>query len=59
MSNIVWQEIRWTYRWLRTYIPWRISRKPPVMLGITRRMWQKKMSENRVFASLWAWLRRR
>ena len=57
MSNILYREVVWTYRWLRTYWPWRITRKRPVMTGIFRRASRKKMSENRVFASLWAWLK--
>lgn len=59
MSQILWQEIRWTYRWLRTYIPWRLTRHNPVIAGIVRRAWRQKMRENRVFAFLWTWLRGR
>ena len=57
MSNILYKELVWTYKWLRTYIPWRVTRNNPTIAGIVRRVWRRKMAENRVFASLWAWLR--
>ena len=59
MSNILWHEIKWTYRWLRTFIPWRFLWKTPVLTGIIRRGSRKRMQDNRVLASLWAWLRGR
>ena len=59
VSNIVWQELRWTYRWLRTYIPWRIQRKGPVFTRILRRGFRVQMRKNRVFVSFLVWLKGR
>ena len=57
MSNILYRELASTYFWLKTYIPYRIARKGPVMTRIVRRAHRVQMRKNRVFAGLWTWLR--
>ena len=57
MSNFLYSELVSTYFWLKTYIPYRIERKGPAITRLLRRLHRKDMRENRVFASLRAWLR--
>ena len=54
MSNILFREIAWTFRWLRTYIPWRIERKGPIFTRILRRGFRVQMRKNRVLTAVWA-----
>ena len=57
MSNVLYRELVSTYFWLKTYIPYRIERKGPVMTRIVRRAYRVQMRKNRVFAGLRTWLR--
>ena len=58
MSNILYREIVWTFRWLMTYLPYRLTRKGPMSL-IIRRGSRKQMTKNKVLATVWAWFRGR
>ena len=59
MSNILYKELVWTYKWLRTFIPWRVERKGPVMTKILRRAHRVQMRKNQVLSSFWARVRGR
>ena len=58
MSNILYREIVWTFRWLMTDLPYRLTRKGPMSL-IIRRGSRKQMTKNKVLATVWTWLRGR
>jgi hypothetical protein len=55
----MYRELRATYRWLRTYWSWRLTLPPKSFIRLRRKMYRKQMSDNRVWATLFAWLRGR
>lgn len=56
MSAILYRELRSTYYWLKTYIPWRFAWKRPVMSRLLRKGYRAQMKDNRVWASFCNWL---
>lgn len=52
MSNILAREIVFAYRWLRTYVPYRLERKGPIMTRIVRRALRVQLRRNRVWAAV-------
>jgi len=57
LSNILARECLYIYWWAKTFIPFRIVRKGPVMVHVIRRGARVKMRRNRVWASFVKWLR--
>jgi hypothetical protein len=57
LSNILYRELRSTYRWLRTYWSWRLTLSPKSFIRLRRTMYRKQMRDNRVWSSIFNWLR--
>lgn len=59
MSNILARDVYFLWKWAWTHFPYRITHRPPVMAGIARRMWWKKIVEDGWFLGWPLWLGKR